>query len=52
MENIGVLGVALAYLLLFLILAGLAERYIPDNVWDKFDLLFGVSVEVSEDESD
>lgn len=28
-------GVALVYFLVFLLLAGIAERYIPDRVWDK-----------------
>lgn len=35
MGNIDILGLALAGFLVFLLLAGLAERYIPDRVWDK-----------------
>lgn len=50
--NIVVLGVALVYFLVFLLLAGLVERYIPDSVWDKLDRLFRFSKEVREDESD
>lgn len=44
-------GMALVYFLVFLLLAGLAERYIPNRVWDKLDRLFRFSKEVSEDES-
>ena len=35
MENIAILGLAFAGFFVFLLLAGLAERYIPDSVWDK-----------------
>lgn len=44
-------GMALVYFLVFLLLAGLAERYIPDSMWDKLDRLLGFPREVSEDES-
>lgn len=44
-------GMALVYFLVFLLLAGLAERYIPDRVWDKLDRLLGFPREVSDDES-
>lgn len=51
MGNIDILGLALAGFLVFLLLAGLAERYIPDSMWDKLDRLLGFPREVSEDES-
>lgn len=51
MANIAVLGVALVYFLVLLLLAGLAERYIPEKVWDKLDHLFDFLEEVNEDES-
>lgn len=45
-------GVVFVYFLVFLLLAGIAERYIPEKVWDKLDRLLRFSKEVREDESD